>query len=81
MRHEETIRTVLGRHGRLSVDATGIGRGDDLYAVGLTSHGTVNVLLALEDELDVEFPDALMRRETFRSIDSLSEAVTSLTND
>ena len=30
---------------------------DDLYLLGLTSHATVNVMLALEDEFEIEFPE------------------------
>ena len=50
----------------------------DLYDAGLTSLITVNLLLAIEDHFDVEFPDELLSRRTFQSIDALSEAVEGL---
>ena len=28
----------------------------------MTSHASVNVMLALEDEFDIEFPEAMLRR-------------------
>jgi acyl carrier protein len=46
-----------------------------LYGAGLTSHATVNVMLAVENEFDIEFPAALLRRSTFESIDSVCSAV------
>jgi acyl carrier protein len=50
----------------------------DLYAAGLTSLTTVNLMLALEDHFDIEFPDRMLVRKTFESIQSLSEAVEAL---
>lgn len=70
-----TIRNVLADHGRLGVDIAKIGDDDSLYGAGLTSHATVSVMLALEDEFDIEFPETLLRRSTFESIDSLDAAV------
>jgi phosphopantetheine--protein transferase-like protein len=75
---KDTIRTVLDQHGHLTSPAESIGDADDLYRAGLTSHATVNVMLALEEELDLEFPDELLTRSTFASIDSLEAAALSL---
>jgi acyl carrier protein len=72
------IRLVLNEGGTLPVDATTLKDGDDLYAAGLTSHATVNLMLGLEERFDVEFPDRLLRRRTFESIDAISTAVTEL---
>ena len=72
------IRIVLNEGGTLPVDATTLKDGDDLYAAGLTSRATVNLMLGLEERFDVEFPDRLLRRRTFESIDAISAAVTEL---
>jgi len=77
---KNTIRTVLDLHGHLSTPTADLSDSDDLYRAGLTSHATVNVMLALEDELDLEFPDELLTRETFSSIDALEAAAKSLQN-
>lgn len=74
----DTIRTVLAEHGRLESDARTIATDADLYAAGMTSHASVNVMLGLEDALDVEFPDELLKRATFTSIDSIAQAVEGL---
>lgn len=72
------IREILASHGRLSVDVAALQNDSDLYSAGLTSLITVNLLLAIEDHFDVEFPDELLSRRTFQSIDALAEAVQDL---
>lgn len=74
----QQVRVVLNEGGTLPVDATTLQDGDDLYAVGLTSHATVNLMLGLEERFDVEFPDRLLRRRTFESIAAIGAAVTEL---
>ena len=76
--HEDTIRQVLTEHARLSADASSVGTQDDLYAAGMTSHASVNVMLGLEDAFDIEFPDEMLNRETFATINSITRAVDSL---
>ena len=76
--YHDQIRTILTSHGRLSKDVTELSNDSDLYDAGLTSLITVNLLLAIEDHFDVEFPDELLSRRTFQSIDALAEAVEDL---
>ncbi len=75
---DDEIRAVLREHGRLAVDAATVGSSDDLYRRGLTSHASVNVMLALEDAFDIEFPDRLLRKRTFESIVAIREALAEL---
>ena len=75
---ESQIRTVLAEHGRLPAGAAGFAREADLYALGLTSHASVNVMLALEDAFDVEFPEPMLRKKTFESIVSIETALRQL---
>jgi acyl carrier protein len=35
-------------------------------------------MLALEEEFDIEFPDSLLRRRTFSSVDAIVEALTGI---
>ncbi len=69
------IRTILRQHGRLGADANALGTHTDLYQAGMTSHASVNVMLALESAFDIEFPDELLKRSVFASIASIREAV------
>jgi len=76
---DSVIREVLAQHGHLAVDASQLGDESDLYEAGLTSHASVNVMLALEDAFDVEFPERVLRKSTFASIASIREVVDELT--
>lgn len=75
---QHQIREIIEKHGRLATDVAGLDDGADLYEAGLTSLITVNLLLAIEDHFDVEFPDELLSRKTFQSINALAAAVTTL---
>jgi acyl carrier protein len=78
---EATIREVLEVNGRLPVSALKLGDNDDLYQHGLTSHASVNVMLGLENAFDIEFPDTLLRRDTFKSVAAIRAALASLGTD
>ena len=73
------IRTILKEHGRLTKDAGALADDADLYQAGMTSHASVNVMLALEGEFEVEFPDHMLKRSVFSSIASIGQALTELT--
>lgn len=72
---EKLVREIINKHGKLSSPTDGLNADDDLYNAGLTSLATVGLMLALEDEFDIEFPDSLLNRKTFSSIQSILEAV------
>lgn len=74
----DTIRDVLEAHGRLPISVSSLSDDDDLYENGLTSHASVNVMLALEDAFDAEFPDSLLRKGTFESIKAIRGALESM---
>ena len=74
----EQIRDLVLQHARLSASASDLAPTSDLYAVGLTSLTTVHLMLALEDHFGVEFPDRMLSRKTFESIQSISEAISEL---
>jgi acyl carrier protein len=71
----EEIRQVLREHARLSVDIDKLGDSDDLFAAGMTSHASVNLMLALEDAFDVEFPDSMLKRSVFESVHAIASAI------
>jgi len=77
----DEIRAVLRDHGRLPVDVDTLGEDDDLYQAGMTSHASVQVMLALEDEFDIEFPDAMLKRSVFESIANMAAAIGTLTSE
>ena len=69
------VRDLLKEARCLPGDAETLANDADLYAAGLSSHATVNLMLALEEAFDIEFPDRLLRRQTFSSIDAIAEAL------
>jgi acyl carrier protein len=75
----EQIRAILQEHARLAGAST-LSEDADLYQAGMTSHASVNVMLALEGIFDVEFPDRMLRRGVFESISAISAALKELTN-
>lgn len=75
---EQQLRRILEEVGRLAVPVTSLHMESDLFAAGLSSLATVNVMLAVEDEFDVEFPDSLLSRRTFQSVAALMDVVADL---
>ncbi len=74
----EMIRKAVEDHARLPVAMSTLADEDDLYQAGMTSHASVNVMLALEDAFDIEFPDRMLKRSVFESIASIEAALSEL---
>jgi acyl carrier protein len=74
----DKIRQIIQEYGRLAVDVQTLGDQADLYLAGLTSHASVNLMLALETAFDVEFPDSMLKRSVFQSVSSIREALQQL---
>lgn len=64
---QHQVRSVVLEHGRLT-DVSGLKDDSDLYTLGLTSHASVAVMLALEAAFDIEFPDRFLTRQVFESV-------------
>ena len=77
---DEEIRQVLAKHARLAVDVTSLGEDADLFAAGMTSHASVNVMLALEDAFDIEFAESMLKKSTFESIAAIRAGVLEMTD-
>jgi len=71
----DEIRQIIQEHGRLPIDVGTLSEDADLYQAGMTSHASVNVMLALEDHFDVEFPDQMLTRSVFESITAIAMAL------
>ena len=76
--HTAEIREIVAKHARLAVPVEELADDSDLYRAGLTSLTTVNLMLAIEDHFDIEFPDRVLGRKTFGSIEAIDEVVTEL---
>lgn len=71
----DQIRGILAEHARMPIDPSTLSDRDDLYDSGMTSHASVQVMLALEEAFDVEFPDSMLTRSVFGSIASIAAAI------
>lgn len=77
----DIIRELLSKHGGLPVAVEQIADTADLYDAGLSSFASVQLMLALEDEFDIEFPETYLNRKTFSSIAAIAEALADITKD
>jgi acyl carrier protein len=78
MSAEATVRSVLAEHARLPVDPMTLPADADLFQAGMTSQASVNVMLGLEDSFDVEFPDSMLNRSSFESVQAIVAALDQL---
>ena len=74
----DRIRAVIKAEARLGVDVDSLGDEADLYQAGMSSHASVNLMLALENEFDVEFPDRMLKRSVFESVAAIAAALDEL---
>jgi acyl carrier protein len=74
----ERVRKATASCMQVKVDVSSLGDEDSLYEAGMTSRASVNLMLALENEFDIEFPDRLLRRDVFESVASIASAIQTL---
>ncbi|MGV1791779.1 acyl carrier protein [Rhizobium lusitanum] len=71
----KTIRELLAKFGALPVAVDQIENDADLYATGLSSFASVQLMLGIEEAFDIEFPDNLLNRKSFASIAAIEKTV------
>ena len=74
----DTIRTLIAQNGRLPVAIESLRDDQDLYAAGLTSFAAVQLMLAIEDGFDVEFPESMLNRRSFASVEAIAACLHAL---
>jgi acyl carrier protein len=67
----ELVRQMIDEHGRLPIAARDVSANTDLYEIGLTSFAAVQIMLALEEAIGAQFPERMLRRQSFASINSI----------
>jgi acyl carrier protein len=75
------IREILKTTGKLPVDVATLADEADLYNAGLTSFGTVELMMALEEAFEIEFPDNMMNRRNFASIAAIENAIRTIQSE
>lgn len=76
--NRDRIRQIIRDHAGLRLDFDKVVYSTDLYRAGMTSYASVALMIALENEFELEFPDAMLSRSVFESIDSIASAIESL---
>jgi acyl carrier protein len=71
---ERRIREVIVRQGSVAGAAT-LGLDRDLYEAGMTSFASVQLVLALEETFDVEFPEQMLNRRNLASIQTIKDSI------
>ncbi|API57625.1 acyl carrier protein (plasmid) [Rhizobium leguminosarum] len=72
---KKTIRDLVAKFGKLPGSIDQVADDADLYAAGLTSFASVQLMLGLEEAFDIEFPDNLLNRKSFASISAIARTV------
>ncbi len=71
----DRLRAMVASMNLLPVPVDGLSDQDNLFDAGMTSFGSVQLMLAIEEALDVEFPNSLLTRKTFATFGDLTSAV------
>ncbi len=74
----ERVRRGAAACSQVKVDLSSLGDEDSLYDAGMNSRASVNFMLMLENEFEVEFPDHMLRRDVFESVASIANAIGTL---
>ncbi len=78
---KDQLRTIVGSHARLSLPVTEIADSTDLYRAGMSSQASVVLMMAVEGQFGVEFPDEMLSRDVFSNIDTIASAIESVMQD
>ena len=74
----ETIQRLLDENGDLRVPAPHLAPDADLYRAGLTPLAAIRLMLALEREFNVKFPEHMLNRQSTSSIRAICSCVRKL---
>jgi len=72
------IRNVLKSLDSLKGVVDTLSDDDDLFEKGLDSFGSVQLMLALEERFEIEFPDSALGRRSFSTIRIIRDTVAGL---
>ncbi|MGH9043513.1 MAG: acyl carrier protein [Acidimicrobiales bacterium] len=75
----QLIRQIVVENARLATSMSEIDDDSDLFALGMSSHASVNLMLALEESFSIEFPGHMLKKATFSSVAAIETAVSELT--
>ena len=77
----DRVRTIVASMNLVPVPLEGLTDEDNLFDAGMTSFGSVQLMLRIEEDFDIEFPNALLTRKTFATLGALIAAVEQLVSE
>jgi acyl carrier protein len=77
----DRVRTIVASMNLVPVPLEGLTDDDNLFDAGMTSFGSVQLMLRIEEDFDIEFPNALLTRKTFATLGGLIAAVEQLVSE
>lgn len=74
------LESILLQHLKFVKESKITDWNTDLKSLGLDSISSINILMSIEDELNVSFPDEYLTESTFKSANSLYNAFLTISN-
>ena len=74
---KEEIRAIILDYSGVSANVD-LNDNIDLYRAGMKSFASVQMMLALEETFEIEFPESMLMRATFRSPAAIEQAIKAL---
>ncbi|HVW08692.1 MAG TPA: acyl carrier protein [Bryobacteraceae bacterium] len=71
----DQLREIVRNHARIHLPFDEINDTTDLYRAGMSSQASVVLMIAVEGEFGIEFPDSMLSRDIFSSIENIAGAV------
>ncbi|WP_194897294.1 phosphopantetheine-binding protein [Catenulispora pinisilvae] len=69
------VRTLVVQHLNLALPEGRPTEQDDLWKLGMTSLSCLGLMLAIEDEFDIELAQDALKEATFQNLATISAAV------
>jgi acyl carrier protein len=70
-----TVKTIIDKQLNFAVHGYELRPDDELWALGMTSLNCVGLMLAIENEFNIELPDEVLNENTFRSVNAIATAI------
>jgi acyl carrier protein len=77
----ETIHRAIDTKGNLRLPARDLGPQADLYAVGVTPLAAIDVMIEIEREFRIVFPDRMLSRQIMASIEKIASCLNEVLAD
>jgi acyl carrier protein len=78
---KDRIRNIVRNHAGLNLPLKDIEDSTDLYYAGMSSQASVVLMIAVESQFGLEFPDAMLNRDVFANIETIADAVECVLGD